>query len=328
MLPIRECGCHTFSLTVKSNYTEIQNIRANKLCVLKGYDKYYLNTSYEITKFKDTGVEIHLYQSLVHPSWISLIITPSSLLAGEYRPTELLSDVSKIPEIKQQLREILDECGIKRRLKEFKLSRVDLTENRYYFDSQQMNEDLEIYKKSFLISAYKVVSFEEFHGATFQAKESDKHSWTIRCKTKTEFSVYDKACELATRHGVDIDDKILRLELRLERKRIQQLSKNSCWEDQLKYAITHQKKLFYKFLHRLHQDFDHSVPLEESLQTIKDAAFREKTKKKLRKLVKLADQCESLAEVQKEMRLNRKDFIRLLDRFYKLGINPIPRKST
>ena len=40
---IRLLGCHTFSLTVKSSYTEIQNIRASKLCVLKGYDKYYLN---------------------------------------------------------------------------------------------------------------------------------------------------------------------------------------------------------------------------------------------------------------------------------------------
>lgn len=101
---------------------------------------------------------------------------------------------------------------------------MDLAENRYYFDSQQMNEDLEIYKKTFLIPAYKVVSFEEFHGDTFQDKEADKHSWTIRCKTKTGSSVYDKAYELAARHGVDIDDKILRLELRLERKRFSRVS--------------------------------------------------------------------------------------------------------
>ena len=57
---IRERGCHTFSLTVKSNYTEIQNICANKLCIPVGHDKYFLNVSYEIVKFKDVGVEIHL----------------------------------------------------------------------------------------------------------------------------------------------------------------------------------------------------------------------------------------------------------------------------
>ena len=103
------------------------------------------------------GVEIWLHQSLVRRSWITLIVNPSSLLEGMYCPTALFSDVSKIPEIKHRLREILDSCGIDRRLKEFKLSRVDLTEDRYYPDSTKKDEDLAIFIKSFLISMERYV---------------------------------------------------------------------------------------------------------------------------------------------------------------------------
>lgn len=145
MVTIRERGVHTFSITAKCSYTEIQNICGNQLCIQKYHDKYFLNISYEIVKFKDIGVEIQLHQSLVRRSWVTLIINPSSLLAGEYCPTALFSAVDDIPAVKHRLRSILDKCGINRKLKEFRLSRIDLTENRHYLSSKDKDATLAVY---------------------------------------------------------------------------------------------------------------------------------------------------------------------------------------
>ena len=263
-----------------------------------------------------------LNQSLVRRSWITLIINPSSLLEGKYCPTALFSDVSKIPEVKHRLREILDSCGIDRRLKEFKLSRVDLTEDRYYSDSMKKDEDLAVFKKSFLMPHYTVVPFEGFP----KAKEANDHSWTIRNKSQTTaFSVYDKTYELAVRHEIDIDEQILRLELRLERKRIRQLAPKGSWENQLRELIKQGSKQMGKFLHRLHQDTGEIVTEEVAFQMIESSSFRTKTRKAMCKAVELTKKCETLVEVRKKMKISRKKFKVLLGKFRKIGINPITR---
>lgn len=52
---------------------------------------------------------------------------------------------------------------------------------------------------------YDIVPFEGFP----EAKEANDHSWTISNKSRTtEFSVYDKTYELATRHDVYIDSDL------------------------------------------------------------------------------------------------------------------------
>lgn len=313
-------GCHTFAITLGCSYTDIQNILSDQVYIRKKHDKFFLNVSYEIVEFKEIGVEILLNQSLVRRSWIKLIVNPSSLLAGKYCPTALFSDADKISEAKHRLREILDSCGIDRRLKEFRLSRVDLTEDRYYSDRAKKDEDLVVFKKSFLMPHYSMVPFEGFP----KAKEANDHSWTISNKSQTTaFSVYDKTYELAARHEIDIDDQILRLELRLERKRIRQLAPKGSWEDQLQNLIIQSGKQMDKFLHRLHQDIGAIVTDKVAFQMIESSSFRTKTKEAMRKAVQFTKKCETLVEVKMKMRISRKKFKVLLGKFRKIGLNPI-----
>ena len=82
-------GIHTFSLKVRSSYSEIQNIITANTCIRITKDKFGLNNNYCIPTYKSTGVEILLHQSIAHPCWITLIVNPSSLLAGAYRPVSL-----------------------------------------------------------------------------------------------------------------------------------------------------------------------------------------------------------------------------------------------
>lgn len=123
-------------------------------------------------QFKDIGIEIQLGQSVAHPCWLVLIVNLSSLLAGTYKPTALFqADEKSVQQIKHRLRNILDKIGIDRRLKEFKLSRYDLTRNLYYERKADVQDRLDIFKKSFPIPHYNAVKFGKYSNSDEKFKE-------------------------------------------------------------------------------------------------------------------------------------------------------------
>lgn len=211
-----EYDIHTFSLKLQCKYSEIQNIIEQNECIRTSKGKLGLSPYYQITQFKDIGVEIQLGQSVSHPCWLILIVNPSSLLAGTYEPTALFqANEESVRHVKHRLRNILDKIGVDRRLKGFKLSRYDLTRNLYYERKADVQNRLDIFRKSFPIPHYSAVKFGKYTNSDEKFKGANKHSWTVENKSKScAFSVYDKSYELEKRHNIVIDDRILRLELR------------------------------------------------------------------------------------------------------------------
>ena len=158
-----EYGIHTFSLKLQCKYSEIQNIIEQNECICTGKGKLGLSSYYQMPQFKSIDVEIHLGQSISHPCWLILIVNPSSLLASTYEPTALFqADEKSVQQIKHRLRNILDKIGIDRRLKGFKLSRCDLTCNLYYDRKADVQDRLDIFKKSFPILHYSAVKFGQY----------------------------------------------------------------------------------------------------------------------------------------------------------------------
>ncbi len=321
----RNDGIHTFSLKTRSSYSEIQNIRVQNACIHGKRGHFSLNQNFCIADYKDKGVEILLHQSLVHPSWVTLIVNPSSLLADEYQPTALFRPTEQtMKQLKTRLRAILDEIGLDTRLKAFRLSRCDQTRDRYYDSADEVTIWLAIFKKSWLMPRYAAVPFPKDLESDGKWKGANQHAWTIANKS-CAFSVYDKTYELKKRHKVKINAHILRLELRLSRKRICKLCHETEWDRQLLELHEKQDAQLDKFLRRLHlPENTRLVTLTQALEIINASRFREKTKKKLRRIVKKANGCESLAAVQKKTRIKKSEFITMLEKFETLGICPIP----
>lgn len=317
-----EYGIHTFSLKLQCKYSEIQNIVEQNECICTDNGKYGLSPYYQIPQFKDIGVEIQLGQSVSHPCWLILIVNPSSLLADTYEPTALFqADEESVQQVKYRLRNILDEIDVDRRLKEFKLSRCDLTCNLYYERKADIQDRLNIFKKSFHIPHYSTVKFGNHLNSDEKFKGANKHSWTIENKSKNcAFSVYDKSYELEKRHHIVIDDHILRLELRFGRSKITKLTTAKDWANQLIELGSQVEKQQYKFLHRLHMMHFDPISLPELLDRITASKYREKTKKKLRRIAKKANDCVSLAAVQKDCRIRKSEFIKLLGKFEEMEI--------
>ena len=324
-----EYGIHTFSLKLQCKYSEIQNIIEQNECICTGKGKLRLSPYYQIPQFKEIGVEIQLGQSVTHPCWLVLIVNPSSLLAGTYKPTALFqADKKSVQQIKHRLRNILDKIGIDRRLKEFKLSRYDLTCNLYYERKTDIQDRLDIFKKSFPIPHYNTVKFGEYSNSDERFKGANKHSWTIENKSKScAFSVYDKSYELEKRHNIKIDEHILRLELRFGRSKITRLTKAKDWYGQLIELSEQVEKQQSKFLHRLHMTYFDPVPLSELLDRIDASKYHEKTKKKMRRIAKKANGCVSLTAVRKDCRIKKSDFIKLLGKFEEMGVGCVSFKQ-
>ena len=313
----KEYGIHTFSLKLRCKYSKIQNIVEQNECVCTGKGKLGLSPYYQIVRYKSIGVEIHLSQSISRPCWITLIVNPSSLLADTYEPTALFrADEESVQQVKHRLRNILDKIGIDRRFKEFKLSRCDLTCNLYYERKTDVQNRIDIFKKSFPIPHYNTVKFGKYANSDEQFKGANKHSWTIENKSKScAFSVYDKSYELEKRHDIKIDEHILRLELRFGRSKITKLTKAKDWESQLIELGSQVENQQHKFLHRLHMMHFDPISLPALLDRINASKYREKTKKKLRRIAKKANGCVSLAAVQKDCRIRKSEFIKLLGKF-------------
>ena len=319
---MNESGIHTFSLKLQCKYSEIQNIIEQNECIRTSKRKLGLSSYYQMPQYKPIGVEIQLGQSVSHPCWLVLIVNPSSLLAGTYKPTALFqADEESVRLIKHRLRNILDKIGVDRRLKGFKLSRYDLTRNLYYEHRADIQDRIDIFKKSFPIPHYSVIKFDQYSNSNEKFKGANKHSWTIENKSKScAFSVYDKSYELEKRHDIKIGEHILRLELRFERSKITKLTKSKDWESQLIELGSQVEKQQHKFLHRLHMTHFDPVSLHELLDRINASKYREKTKKKLRRITKKANGCVSLAAVQKDCRIKKSDFIKLLGKFEGMGV--------
>ena len=65
------------------------------------------------------------------------------------------------------------------------------------------------------------------------------------------------------------------------------------------------------------------VPLSELLDRIDASKYHEKTKKKMRRIAKKANGCVSLAAVQKDCRIRKSEFIKLLGKFEEMGMGII-----
>ena len=178
-----------------------------------------------------------------------------------------------------------------------------------------------IFKKSFSIPHYSAVKFGKYSNSDEKFKGANKHSWTVENKSKScAFSVYDKSYELEKRHDIKIDEHILRLELRFGRSKITKLTKSKDWESQLVEFGSQIKKQQHKFFHRLHMAHFDPISIPELLDCINASKYREKTKKKLRRIAKKANGCVSLAAVQKDCRIKKFEFIKLLGKFEEMGV--------
>ncbi len=69
------------------------------------------------------------------------------------------------------------------------------------------------------------------------------------------------------------------------------------------------------------------IPLPALLDCINASRYSEKTKKKLRRIAKKANGCVSLAAVQKDCRIKKSEFIKLLWKFEDMGVGYISFKS-
>ena len=325
-----ERGIHTFSLTAPCSYNTIQELCEDHAHYMSKKLSHGLKKVIFLNAYKHRGIEILLTQSLTHRSWIRLIINPSSLCIGRYEPLALFqAEHADLKLVHKQLKEIIKELDLPMKLKDFKLNRVDFTRNLYCKSSKEVRVRLDIFRKSEKLSHYKEKKFGNHSGERdeavdqpFYADEANRHAWTTGVKD-SEFAVYDKGYELKKRHGLTVLAPVLRMELRVSGQRVRKLAGKGRWEDQLRQLSKDQDKVMDKFLHRLHQDFPQVVHKKEALKRIEESGFQQRTKDKMRELVKKMSSYGSFTAARQKMGLSKKSFIQLLGKFEKIKISPI-----
>ena len=194
---------------------------------------------------------------------------------------------------------------------------------------------MDIFRKSEKLPYYKEKKFGNHSGERDEAvdqplyaDEANRHVWMTGVKD-SEFAVYDKGYELKKRHGLTVLAPVLRMELRVSGQRVRKLAGKGNWKDQLRQLSKDQDEIVNKFLHRLHQDFPQVVHKKEAFKRIEESCFQQRTKGKMRELVKKMSSCGSFTAARQKMEISKKSFMQLLGKFEKIKISPItlPQKE-
>ena len=225
-------GLHSIELFARNlKYTEVQKpiefcMDHGKIYKMKS-DPDNIDRTLKSTYFVNDGVRLRIYQSHDKSNGIGFIITPSTLLSGEYQPFMLWVPTEEaVNELLKDLDKILKSLGLDNvKAKDLSLSQMDITQNDWGSSGYMPTEIIRQFRKGIVPPNFKV-----YHNKN---KALNPYLYVIESKRKKSkkseipktgrvvVKVYDKVHELAGNGRCPKslkDEQILRFEVSMKRE--------------------------------------------------------------------------------------------------------------
>ena len=337
-------GIHTFSLTLpRLGYQKVQEIvdsaYDNHYQVSSKSDQYNLDHVYKFDEFAEQGIRIEAFQYASHPGFVRLMLTPGSLLHGEYRPMDLF-DASKEDwkKIQAAFNSQVNLDGFPISWDKFSLSRIDVTWDFYLDNDEEVIAWIHTIKKSMRSPKYRKIEFTK--KTAKDPTEANRHSCEYCTATKrrdkkngreygkqpaTAFKAYDKRFEVADENI--LDKPVLRLELSLSRQSLLsrlKKKKTSRIRKILKGAAKGAEDIIFRFL-KSSMYIDGNIFLyEDALKMIlNEPRLKDKRRAQMLELLRKCSDSDNLFSALKKMNLKRGQQDALLKSFKKINLSPI-----
>lgn len=218
-------GVHTCAVGMTltaAQYYAIKN-RLGKLLRKSTGDYWSKAEHYMVDSFREKGV--WLYISRMDTIYrVKVRIEPCRVLASG-DPTALFqADKKQYHAMVEKVDSLLQQYGLPRSIDRMKISRMDLTCDLTFRDSEMVEQHIRTLQKSFVLPHYKRVCFREGDGKTKNVREANKHSCRQQCR-QAAFFAYDKTAQLQMIGRLpewQLDKRVLRLEAELNRGAMKQ----------------------------------------------------------------------------------------------------------
>lgn len=225
-------GLHSIELFARNlKYTEVQKpiefcIDHGKIYKMKS-DPDNIDRMLKSTYFINDGVRLRIYQSHDKSNGIGFIITPSTLLSGEYQPVKLWVPTKEaVNELLKDLDKILKSLGLDNvKAKDLSLSQMDITQNDWGSSGYMPTEIIRQFRKGIVPPNFKVYPNKNnalnpylyvIESKRKELKESEQQK-----RGRVVVKVYDKVHELEENGRCPKslkNEQILRFEVSMKRE--------------------------------------------------------------------------------------------------------------
>ena len=325
-------GVHTYSvgmpLTAKQYY-QIQKSLSDHLR-LTNSNFWAKKEQYTVDFLKESGIVLYL-SKIKRIYRIKVRLEPCRVL-GNSDPAALYQPSKKsYREMIQQVDKLLQPYHIPCSIDEMKISRIDLTCNLLFSQSDPVQIYIRSLQKAFVLPHFKRDYFRPDDGKAKNPQEANRHSCKQKCRSASFFS-YDKTAQLQMIGRLTnelIGKRVLRLEAELKREAMKKhLGKQPDNYHYLKAGAAQAQKVIKWYLKRLfkHADGTHMCYCE-AVELVQQQTWKPKTRERALYLLRKVSDSQSLdAALQKTMAhfgIKRDAADRLLCKLRKAGINPI-----
>lgn len=295
-------------------------------------DYWDCSVSLTSTCFIDQGIKLSIFRTDGGP-WGAFVIVHPALVLGACDRSMLY-----LPEYKRDYKQIvkrvdglLSTVHIPYSLNHMKLSRIDVTANIVFDNKDMVEQYLHVLRKGCLLPHYHLEQFSQYGRKARDWKEANQHSYKQSCKSASFFA-YDKTAQLKMidKFPETLCGKhILRLEAQLRRKAVKRWVPKDKWGDnwrELQDLGQSAAKVLYWYLKRIQPVQAPCVRYAAAvtqIETVKNKKIRERMLYLLRKTSDSKHLTSAMKKLKQEFGLNDKQVKHILEKFHKLGINPI-----
>lgn len=334
-----ERGIDTFCLYSVLSHEQKKGILQN----LKKWEKFFSDSDYWdgsskywSNYFEEKGIKLEISQwnRGADTGW-SLYVRIKPALVLELVPWALYQpDKANYREIVKRVDRLLETVGIHESIKEMSICRIDVTENQFYDEQDDVMQHLRLLKKSMIPAKYEQMWFSGDGSTVKDAKAANKHSYKLQCKS-TAFFVYDKTAQLQMidRFPRSVESQhILRLEVQMNRKAmLKKIGSCKSQFQELKACAQSAEKIIRWFLKRLQPRCQQTVRYADAIALVSAVRKESKRERMLYLLRKTSDSdnlSNALEKLKEHFQLSPGQCWNVLKSFEKLGISPITLPNT
>ena len=323
---------HTFELSMKLPFAEWNSIKKKLYKDHLIYEDENVEDLFHVPAYEAHGIRItlscHEHSSGYKDYFINLIVNPRKLIDPESSYIGILPpEKENVNRLKSEFSGLFEGSVFENDIDSYMLKRVDLCTNIRCDNKKIFREIVRVIRKLPTPPKYKrILSTKEDKK---QRNKINKHTLKFYCGTHT-LVIYDKTFQISDQ-GIKTDyetlpEGVLRFEVKYKRKQIRDLENET--------ETNKTSKLLWKLIqeseNRMIKHFSQCIAdvsfcqLEEILRRIDDSHYKPKDKDAMRKLAKLMQRKQSVDVVLDEMEDLGYETDRVLSRFTKLGISPVP----
>lgn len=332
---------HTFELSIEMSKSEwnkckdwlyTEQEKSNKIWI---YSDKSCKGVYICTKYADTGIRIRLEHTSGKKEskhyYVRMVVNPRTLIYPQSGYLGILPpDETSIELLEKAFYSVLRKSPFEREIDRYYLTRVDLCTNIRCDNKKVFRELVRLLRKTATPKKYERKFYQ--HKDKKRANQYNKHYVRIACDSQ-ELVIYDKTYQMNENDLVvdyeNLPSGVLRIEVHYERAKLRSIEKKHNTDDvldQLWLLMQESKPRICKLVEKCYPDCEYRS-YTACLDAIEHSCFPEQTQSNMRMLVTQMQRKQTIDAALHWMEKHSIQTDGLLDKFRKLGINPIPLRQ-